>query len=277
MRSKLNDRMRRYYEAPSRHLLTRRTPVIVRVDGRAFHTFTRNFRRPFDQRLIDAMVVAASTVAGEMQGFKLGFIQSDEASFVLTDYDTLQTDAWFGYIKSKVETITASIMTAAFARCMRLANVTAWACFDARAFNVPSNDVANYFLGRARDGHRNSVMMYARTYFSHAKLKNKHIPEIHEMLHGVGRNWSTDLSDEEKNGTFLVDGSDESRSDIEPHYNQIAPLWESVEPCEPPAKSQMKSQVKSRATGNGRVENENDSVSNGSRLSPRNGARGSGT
>lgn len=245
MKNSLNERMQLYYEEPAKHTLTRRTPVIVRVDGRAFHTFTRDFQRPFDHRLIDAMAVSAAHVAGEMQGFKLGYIQSDEASFVMTDYDTLQTGAWFGYVKAKVESIAASVMTAAFARCMRLANIKELAFFDARAFNIPAGDVANYFLGRAKDWHRNSVSMYARAHFSHKELKGKSIPQIHEMLHGIGRNWSTDLADEEKNGVFLGPGrvgSDvESRSDIEPCYKHIGPLWESVEPCETPTKNQMKS------------------------------------
>ena len=231
MKNSLNNRMQRNYEDPARHLLTRRVPVIVRVDGRAFHTFTRQFRKPFDQRLIDAMIIAATTVAGEMQGFKLGYIQSDEASFVMTDYDNLQTDAWFGYVKAKVESITASIMTAAFARCMRLANITTLAYFDARAFSVPTHDVANYFLGRAKDWYRNSISMYARAHFSHAQLKGKRVHDMHEMLHGIGRNWATDLTDEERNGTFLVGPNCQLRSDIEPHYPQIGPLWESVEPC----------------------------------------------
>jgi len=229
MKNSLNERMFRNYEKPAKHLLTRRTPVIVRVDGQAFHTSIKNFQKPFDPCLIDAMILAATSVASEMQGFKLGYIQSDEASFVLTDYDTLQTDAWFGFVKAKVETITASIMTASFARSMRLADIRELAFFDARAFNIPASDVTNYFLGRAGNWHRNSVTMYAQAYFSHRELKRKRIPEMHEMLHGVGRNWSTDLTDEEKNGIFIFPNGS-TRSDIEPHYNQIAPLWESVKP-----------------------------------------------
>lgn len=291
MKNSLNNRMQRNYENPARHLLTRRVPVIVRVDGRAFHTFTRNFRKPFDQRLIDSMIVAATTVVGEMQGFKLGYIQSDEASFVMTDYDNLDTDAWFGYVKSKIESVTASIMTAAFARCMRLANITTLAYFDARAFNIPASDVANYFLGRAKDWHRNSVSMYARSFFSHQDLKNKCIPEIHEMLHNKGRNWSTDLTDEEKNGTFitvnpllrdhcprpLADRTADTDSililsDVEPHYPQIGPLWESVEPCEI-----LTNQTTSRATSSEPVENANDSESNTTPDGSKNGIPGDGT
>ncbi len=265
----LNKRMQSYYEEPAKHRLTRRTPVIVRVDGRAFHTFTRNFQKPFDQRLIDAMIVSATEVVGEMQGFKLAYVQSDEASFVMTDYDTLLTDPWFGYVKSKVETITASIMTAAFARCMRLANITQPAHFDARAFNIPADDVANYFLGRAKDWHCNSVSMYARTFFTNMELMDKRINDVHVMLHGIGHNWSTDLSDEEKNGSFLI--GCESRSDVEPNYPSIAALWE--ESCE---ESCATTKNQNHDTSSEPVENENDLESNITPIGSRNGARGNG-
>ena len=265
----LNKRMQQYYEEPAKHRLTRRTPVIVRVDGRAFHTFTHSFQKPFDQRLIDAMIISATEVAGEMQGFKLAYIQSDEASFVMTDYDTLQTDAWFGYVQAKVETISASIMTAAFARCMRLAGISTPAYFDARAFNIPESDVANYFLGRAKNWHRNSISMFARSFFSHSQLRNKRIREIHEMLHSVGRNWSTDLIDEERNGTFLT-ADCKSRSNVKPHYAPIAALWE-AESCQT-----TKNQTTNRDTSSKPVENESDLESSIIPIGSKNGACGNG-
>lgn len=110
----LGDRMKENYENRGRHYLTRRTPVVVRVDGRAFHTYTRGLKQPFDDTLGDAMGLAALDVAQDMQGCKLVYVQSDEASFLLTDFDQLTTEAWFGYNKSKVETIAASAMTAYF-------------------------------------------------------------------------------------------------------------------------------------------------------------------
>jgi len=228
----IGDRFKTNYETPARHLLTRRTPVIVRVDGRAFHSFTkRHFGKPFDGKFVDAMIIAASALAGEMQGFKLGYVQSDEASFVLTDYDDLQTQPWFGYIKSKVESIASAKMTFAFARCMRLANINEEALFDARAFNVPEAEVVNYFVWRARDWYRNSVSMYAGAYFSHKDLHKKTIDDMHEMLHGIGRNWTIDLMPEEKNGTFIIGKELIAHSDVPPTFAAINQLWEMVQPC----------------------------------------------
>jgi tRNA(His) 5'-end guanylyltransferase len=230
----IGDRFKQNYEAPARHLLTRRTPVIVRVDGRAFHTFTRRFRKPFDGKLIDSMILSASALASEMQGFKLGYVQSDEASFVLTDYDDLQTQPWFGYVKSKVESISAAKMTFTFARCMRLIGENDEALFDARAFNVPEAEVVNYFVWRARDWQRNSVAMYAGAYFSHNELHRKSVRDMHEMLYGIGRNWAADLMPEERNGTFIVGPDLIARLDILPTYDSINALWEAVDPCNLP-------------------------------------------
>lgn len=225
----IGDRFKRNYENPYRFYLTRRVPVIIRIDGRAFHTFTRmNFPKPFSAKFIDAMLLAAREVANEAQGFKLGYVQSDEASFLLTDYDTLQTEPWFGYNKSKLESISASIMTAAFARAMRLVGVKDLATFDARAFNVPESEVVNYFLWRARDWTRNSVTMYAQAYFSHRELHGKSCANMHDMLHGIGRNWTFDLVDAEKNGTYIF--GEWERDDVVPTFDSINALWEMVKP-----------------------------------------------
>ena len=242
----LGDRMKRNYEAPARHRLTRRMPTIIRVDGRAFHTLTAPLQKPFDPDFILAMQEAAWYVASQIQGFKLAYVQSDEASFVLTDYDNLQTDPWFGAVQSKIETIAASAMTAKF---NTLIESHFLGLFDARAFNIPESDVANYFLWRARDWHRNSVSMYARAHFSHAELRGKCMPEMHEMLHAVNRNWSNDLSDTEKNGSFIVDGL-ELLTNIRPNYPEIATLWDSVNP----------SMMNDQNTTNEPVENENVSA-----------------
>lgn len=225
----IGDRFKTNYEAPACHHLTRRTPVVVRVDGRAFHTLTRNnFKRPFSDEFHDSMVTAAGHVVSQMQGFKLGYVQSDEASFLMTDYDNFQTEPWFGYRKSKVETTCASLMTAGFARCMAALGVEDMATFDARAFNVPESEVANYFLWRGRDGERNSVSMYAQAHFSHQLLQKCSCSDMHEMLYSKGLNWATDLTDANRNGTYLV--GLKLRSDIRPNYATLETLWNEVKP-----------------------------------------------
>jgi len=244
MTDSLGDRMKFFYEDRDRHYLTRRIPVIIRVDGRAFHTYTKGFDRPFDSNIISAMKIAAEAVFDEVSGCKAAYIQSDEASFLLTDFDRITTEAWFDYAKSKIETIAASVMTAHFNQLMlplpKARNKMAY--FDARAWNIPESDVVNYFLWRMRDWERNSVTMYASSFFSSKQMYGKSIRDRHDMLHSIGKNWSKDLNTRLRNGTLLV----RSKSDnkiidhvIEERYNYellnnvIGPLMEPIpEPSE---------------------------------------------
>ena len=215
----LGDRIKRY-EKTFNYSALRRMPLMIRVDGRAFHTFTRHMKRPFDDVLIGAMVSSALEVAKDMQGFKAAYVQSDEATFCLTDYDTNETQGWFDYDLSKVVSISASMMSVAFNGLFKNEKCPV---FDSRAFTLPIDDVVNAFLWRAKDWERNSVQMYARAFFSHKELHGKGRSNMHEMLHEKGKNWTTDLSPQERNGTFLVlhNGNIEQRTDILPTYQAI--------------------------------------------------------
>ena len=216
---KLADRIKRY-EAVTHHTATGRMPLMVRVDGRAFHTFTRGMGRPFDQKLTNAMVGAAKCVADEMQGFKAAYIQSDEATFCITDYDRTESQGWFDYDLSKVISISATLMTAHF---IRLLGTEKTPVFDSRAFSIPATDVVNAFLWRAKDWERNSLQMYCRAHFSHKELHGKKRMEMHNLLHEAGKNWTTDLTNQQKNGTFLVstDCGIKQRHDILPTYESV--------------------------------------------------------
>lgn len=98
------------------------------------------------------------------------------------------------------------------------------AVFDARAFVMPLADVPNYFVWRAKDWARNSLSMLCRAHFSHDELHGKSRAELHDMLHAIGRNWTTDLDERCRNGTFLVRAASgiETRSDVLPTYPSIA-------------------------------------------------------
>lgn len=208
----LGNRVKRYEQA-SRYWLSPRQPVMIRVDGRAFHTFTRRMDRPFDQDLMDVMEYATRQTAKDMMGFKLAYTQSDEATFLITDYDRLTSQGWFDYELNKVVSLSASLFTAHFhqeiekfivCRGMRVGNM---ATFDSRAFTVPADDVPNVFVWRQRDWERNSLAMLAQANFSHKQLIGKKRQDMHDILHEIGVNWA-DLSPREKNGTFILrDGS----------------------------------------------------------------------
>ena len=236
MKDSLGDRMKANYERRQRFYLTSRMPVAVRVDGRAFHTLTKHCRKPFDGKFIDAMILAAFYVFDEAQGCKVAYVQSDEANFILTDYDDLLTDAWFDYNKSKIESITASLMSVAFGRALRLMNMKELAVFDARAFNIPEAEIVNYLLWRAKDWHRNSVQMLAQHWFSHESLQGVSISQCLNRLDAAGHPWDQ-LNDQEKNGTFLIREPNEAghyqiteRTDVRDRYVEIARLWDEVRP-----------------------------------------------
>jgi tRNA(His) guanylyltransferase len=201
----LGDRIKRY-EAASNFTLTPRSCLFIRVDGQAFHTYTRGCQKPFDLDIILAMQYATEKTSARMQGFKLAYIQSDEATFMLTDFDTFETQGWFGYKLSKVVSITASTFTAHFndfmSRCPLGKNL---ATFDARAFIVPLDDAPNVFIWRQQDWHRNSVQMLTRAHFSHKECDGKNIPAMHEMLYEKGINWAN-CAGWEKNGTYMLPG-----------------------------------------------------------------------
>lgn len=214
----LGSRMKRYEIVSSPHL-TPRTPVIVRVDGRAFHTWTRGAAKPFDRRLMDSMTVAMMTVADDIQGCVFAYTQSDEASFLLNDFATIETQSWFGYDLSKVVSIAASTFTANF-NSVHPASRNGPATFDARAFNIPESDVANYFLWRAKDWWRNSIQMMAQTYFSPKELNGKSCTDLVTMLLvEKGIDWAAQ-EDRIKYGTFYARPNAQVYH-VEPVYSDI--------------------------------------------------------
>lgn len=110
----LGDRMKENYENRSKTYLVRRTPVIIRLDGKAFHTFTRGMKKPYDEIFHNTMNATMKYLCENIQGCKLGYTQSDEITLLLTDYDTLTTDAWFDYNVQKICSVSASMATMAF-------------------------------------------------------------------------------------------------------------------------------------------------------------------
>lgn len=107
------------YESISRNFLTRRVPVIIRIDGKAFHTFTRGLKKPFDTRIMDATRRTMKFLCRSIQGCIFGYTQSDEIALVLTDYETIATDSWFMYNVQKMCSIAASMATLEFNRLFR--------------------------------------------------------------------------------------------------------------------------------------------------------------
>lgn len=209
MQDSLGDRMKRY-ERISSHSLIPKTPLIIRVDGKAFHTWTKGFNKPFDIDLIACMAATTRQVAKEMQSCRLTYTQSDEATFLLSDYETNEKEGWFAYKLNKVVSVTASMYTAYFNEMFPLSSkfkTSKPALFDARAFSIPLSDAPNCFIWRQQDWLRNSVSMYAQANFSHKELQGVNVPGMLNMLHDIGKPWEH-LDPIVKYGTFSSNGKD---------------------------------------------------------------------
>lgn len=237
---------------PPRTKLTRRTPVIIRIDGKAFHTFTRGFQKPFDPVMMKCMQETMKYLCEHIQGCVLGYVQSDEISLLLTDYKRHTSAAWFDYEVMKVCSISASMATNWFNKMFNTisyieednklreyhktlfgkdtvselttaemkecdASSEAYklvrtydrcratgAMFDARCFNIPKEEVTNYFYWRQLDATRNSIEMVGHANFSQKELHKKSCNDIQDMLHEQkGINWN-DFSVPEKRGSCCI-------------------------------------------------------------------------
>ena len=202
----LGDRMKSRYEDRSRFFLPRRSPVIIRVDGKAFHTFTKRCLRPFDAHLMDTMDHTAQLLCNEIQGSVCAFVQSDEISVLLCDYKKRDSDAWFDYNVQKMASIAAATATAGFNYYYGGHPDGKLATFDARCFSIPDLvEVTNYFVWRQKDCERNSLQMVAQNMFSHKELHGKSCAAMHEMLHSKGCNWNN-FTVREKRGGLIIPG-----------------------------------------------------------------------
>jgi tRNA(His) guanylyltransferase len=187
----LSDRMKRYEQATAL-LLPPRCPWIIRVDGRAFHSFLRNADKPYDQAVVSSMNGVAVALCQQIAGAVFAYVQSDEVSVLVQDYRDIRTQPFFGGNAAKVISISASIATNAFNRMWSLDHEGPLAQFDSRVFPIADTvEVANYFVSRQHDAVRNSIMMAARAKFSHGEVEGKNGAELQEMLWEVhGINWS---------------------------------------------------------------------------------------
>jgi tRNA(His) guanylyltransferase len=199
----LGDRMKSYENA-YRTTLPIRLPVIIRIDGKAFHTYTRDCKRPVDPALVHCMDLTAMYLCKNIQGSMIAYVQSDEISILLNNYKTLDTQSWFDNNLQKMASVSASMAGAVFTMgSSKIFGESKLAFFDSRAFVVPKEDVCNYFLWRQQDATRNSVQMLARTLYSHKQLENKSNEELQELCWQKGINWN-DCPIPQKRGRCLV-------------------------------------------------------------------------
>lgn len=218
--------MKGNYEDRAKTYLVRRMPVVIRLDGKAFHTFTRGFDKPFDDVMMQTMQQTTLKLCQEIQGCVFGYTQSDEITLILVDYNDINTDAWFDYSTQKMCSVAASMCTLYFNQIFSemvdvfIANsdvtpeeeklervynraIEKGALFDARAFNIPVEEVTNCVLWRQQDATRNSISSLAQSKFSHKELQGKNSSQMQDMLmEKFGINWNN-LTIPQKRGTAV--------------------------------------------------------------------------
>ena len=229
----LGVRMKTFYEQIPKTKLMRRCPVAIRIDGKAFHTFTRGFQKPFDEVLIKSMQETMKYLCENIQGCVLGYTQSDEITLILVDYKRLTSSAWFDYEVQKICSIAASMATMEFNKFFadnvekeilsnsdkegnvvddnleiihinHVHSMRKGAMFDARCFNIPKEEVTNLVYWRQLDASRNSIQMVGQANFSHKELQNKSCNDIQDMLMTQKDiNWN-DLPTYQKRGSCCV-------------------------------------------------------------------------
>lgn len=217
--SDIGKRMKEYENA-NKTYLTRRVPVMIRVDGISFHTFTKGFDRPFDDILTEAMQLTMKYLCEHIPGCVLGYTQSDEITLLLIDYKDRNSGAWYNYVKRKIESVVSSMTTMAFnqmfseilnerllndlSKCAndtdcekvkrkyeKYMNKAGWAMFDSRAWNMPEFEVENEFIWRQSDCVRNSIQAVGHANFTDKELDHKNMNMIQDMLFTQkGINWN---------------------------------------------------------------------------------------
>ncbi len=236
----LGERMKTY-EFQARTSLLKRTPVVVRLDGRAFHTFCRGLDKPFDLDFVDLMQKTMQFLCKNIQGCVLGYTQSDEITLVLCDWQNLDTCAWFDNEVQKIVSISASMATLAFNKeldnkmiefaifdknTLKLnytegefsingrSKYAMWmnkrfkATFDSRAFNIPKEEVCNNLIWRQQDATRNSINSLAQSLFSHKELQGINSKNVqNKMLVEKDTNWNN-LPTTLKRGSCAIKGED---------------------------------------------------------------------
>lgn len=245
MKDELGERIKSQYEDRARYSLPRRTYSIIRIDGKAFHSYTKGLKRPFDEELIEDLDKAVINSLRDIQGAQFAYVQSDEISILLTDFEKTTTDAWFDGNIQKICSVSASLVTAEFNkfRYSRYLQEKQWksgfsvfydflnkdlAYFDSRIFTIPDKtEVYNYFIWRWKDCCRNSISMVAQSNFSHKELHGKSSSEEQDMLMEKGINWSK-LPEHHKNGRFIVKEQYEVNSSIRNKWIS-KPAWKLTE------------------------------------------------
>jgi tRNA(His) guanylyltransferase len=201
----LGDRCKRYELAEAGRRAMRGLPLLARLDGRAFHTFTRGMQRPFEPGMSRAMIETTRFLVHEMLPL-VGYTQSDEITLAWYEPSSSAAEYAFDGRYQKLASVLAGLASAKF--CQLLAQhlpdkLGATPCFDCRVWQVPTlADAADVFVWREDDATKNSISMAASAHYSDSELDGKHSGDKQELLWQKGVNWN-DFPAFFKRGTYV--------------------------------------------------------------------------
>ena len=200
----LGNRMKQYEGIEANRTLIPRLPIMVRLDGKAFHTFTKGLKRPYDERFSNLMIETTKFLVDKTNA-RIGYVQSDEISLVM-HLEDIESEPMFGGRICKLTSVLASMCSVFFNSKLKefvpeKANLLAY--FDCRVWNVPDlTEAANVLVWRELDATKNAISMAAQSMFSHKQLQGKNGKEMQEMMHTKGINFN-DYPSFFKRGTYL--------------------------------------------------------------------------
>jgi tRNA(His) 5'-end guanylyltransferase len=202
----LGDRMKSYEQPTTSRVAFKGQPLIVRLDGKSFHTFCKGLKRPYDERLSKLMVQVTTALVDHFQA-KVGYTQSDEITLAWYSAPHETTEYPFSGRFQKLESLLAAYATAVFNRLLPTLipeKADKLPIFDARSFVVPNiKEAYHAFLWRQQDATKNAISMAAQSMFSHKSLQGLHGPEMQEkMFKEKGINFN-DYPPFFKRGTFV--------------------------------------------------------------------------
>lgn len=228
MQDPLGDRMRSY-EDISRAYVTPRMPVVLRVDGRAFHSYFGKVEKPWSPLANEAMKAVALALFKEVAGAQCAFQQSDEISLLIHPYKRFTSQCWFGGNVQKIVSVAASVASTVMTEeSVNVFGERRIATFDARCFVIPEADVQNYFLARQRDATRNSIQSFGKHLLGPKRMHGLNGPMVLDACQAEGHDWEAELPLEARQGSWVrrLVGDGTTLVEAAPRFSSVSLLFQ---------------------------------------------------
>lgn len=189
MSDDIGDRMKAYEAAETGRAFDRSLPLVVRLDGRAFSTFTRGMVKPFDANMMAVMDAVTASLVAQTHPV-IAYTQSDEITLIY-EASNPESELIFGGRAFKIASVLAGLASSQF-------TLLAWKhwpakftkaapAFDCRAFSVPSRtEAVNALIWRELDASRNAILAIGQSRFSPKQMHGRSCGEVLAMLGEIG-------------------------------------------------------------------------------------------